>query len=50
MVGVDEQEERMDEREVRGKVGDGEEGGVRAHKSRTLRRVGHAKGFKIHVR
>ena len=44
MVGVDEQEVRMDEREVRGKVGDGQEGGVRSHKSRALRLAGHAQG------
>jgi hypothetical protein len=41
---VDEQEVRIDEHEVRGKVGDGEEGVVRGNKSRTLRLAGHAKG------
>jgi hypothetical protein len=41
---VDEQEVRMDEREVRGKVGGGEEGEQRGHTSRTLRLAGHAKG------
>lgn len=41
---MDEQEVRMDEREVRGKVGDGQEVGVRGHKSRALRLAGHAQG------